>query len=131
MLIFKGCADNLSVGDQDARQEQAAADSTPEKLANPCQIRRPPRHSSGTPCAEAEDNVRPAGMPGTRVVYKGWLASPSSFCGRELATTAPWLWGIIGDIWPQTAAGGRLDRIDGQTSLARFLAVRQLERVGS
>ena len=29
MLIFKGCRDKLSLGGQDAQQEQAAADPTP------------------------------------------------------------------------------------------------------
>jgi hypothetical protein len=32
MLIFKGCRDKLSLGGQDAQQEQAAADPTPQKL---------------------------------------------------------------------------------------------------
>ena len=47
MLIFKGCRNKLSLGDQDARQEQAAADPTPQELGHTRQNRYHPRRCSG------------------------------------------------------------------------------------
>ena len=71
MLIFKGCGDNLSFGSQHGRQEQAAADSTPEELGNTCQIRRPPRHRSGPVCFDLQSQLGGRQMA-TRSCQAGW-----------------------------------------------------------
>ncbi len=57
MLIFKGCREKLSLGGQDAQQEQAAGNPTPRELGRTRQIRYPPRRCSGPVCTELQSQL--------------------------------------------------------------------------